>query len=73
MFRRAKAVAAGRGMTLRRFFTEAVEERLRFFANESRAGWMAGFGELSDIADENRRVLQAIAEEFETLSPEDLA
>ena len=27
--------------------------------------WMAGFGVLSDLADENRRVLDAIEEEFE--------
>lgn len=73
MFRRAKAVAAGRGMTLKRFFTEAVEEKLRLFADQPKAPWMAGFGGLSDLVDENRRVLQVIAEEFETLSPEDLA
>lgn len=27
--------------------------------------WMAGFGVLADLADENRRVLAAIEEEFE--------
>ena len=32
---------------------------------------MAGFGELSDLTDENRRVLEAIEEEFERLPPED--
>ena len=73
MFRQAKAAAASRGMTLRRFFTEAVEERLRLFASEPKAQWMAGFGQLSDLSDENRRVRQAIGQEFETLSPGDLA
>ena len=34
---------------------------------------MAGFGALSDIPDENRRVLEAIETEFERLSPEDVA
>ena len=34
---------------------------------------MAGFGVLSDLSDENRRVLMVIEEEFETLSPEDSA
>ena len=33
---------------------------------------MAGFGALSDIAEENRYVLDLIEEEFERLSPEDL-
>ena len=34
---------------------------------------MAGFGVLSDLADENRRVLEAIEEEFERLPPKDSA
>lgn len=73
MFRQARAAAASRGMTLRQFFTEAVQERLRQSASEPKALWMAGFGELSDLSDENRRGLQAIGEEFETLSADDLA
>ena len=35
--------------------------------------WMAGFGALSDISGENRRVLEAIEMEFERLTPEDVA
>ncbi len=77
MFRQAKALAAARGITLRRFFTEALEQQLRRCTSENRTGnaeppWMAGFGALSDLSDENRRVLKAIEEEFERLSPEDL-
>ena len=77
-FRQAKALAAARGVTLRRLFTEALEEQLRRHARRKRAGnceppWMAGFGALSDLSDENRRVLDVIEEEFERLSPEDLA
>ena len=72
-FRRAKSVAAARGMTLKRFLTEALEERLRRAA-ETGSGveppWMAGFGALSDIADESRHVLDLIEDEFEMLSPE---
>ena len=34
---------------------------------------MAGFGALSDLSDENRRILEAIEMEFERLSPEDVA
>ena len=78
MFRQAKAIAAARGVTLRRFFTEALEEQLRRCGSGRRPGnadppWMAGFGVLSDLSDENHRVLDAIEEEFERLSPEDLA
>ncbi len=77
MFRRAKAIAAARGVTLRRFFTEALEEQLRRCTSRRSTGsagppWMAGFGALSDLSDENRRVLDGIEEEFEKLSPEDL-
>ena len=34
---------------------------------------MDGFGALSDLSDENRRVLDVIEQAFETLAPEDLA
>ena len=73
-FRQAKSVAAARGMTLKRFLTEALEERLPRCAAEIGGGveppWMGGFGALSDIADESRHVLDLIEDEFETLSPE---
>ena len=76
-FRQAKALAATRGVTLRRLFTEAIEEQLRRYADGQQAGngrppWMAGFGALSDLADEHRRVLGMIKEEFERLVPEGL-
>ncbi len=76
-FRQAKTLAADRGVTLKQFFTEALEEKVRRCAQvaserEKRAPWMAGFGELSDLSSENRHILAAIEEEFETLSPEDL-
>ena len=78
LFRQAKALAAARGVTLRHLFTEALEEQLRRCSHVNHAGaagppWMAGFGALSDLSDENRRVLDLIEEEFEKLSPEDLA
>ena len=70
--RRAKALAAGRGVTLKRFFTEAVEEKLSRCLTGSEAPWMAGFGVLAELSEENRQILRVIAEEFETVSPEDL-
>ena len=77
-FRQAKVLAASRGMTLKRFFTNALEKELRRCAracpaSEKEAPWMAGFGELADLSNENRRVIGAIEEEFETLAPEDIA
>ncbi|MYG52674.1 MAG: hypothetical protein F4204_10110 [Rhodospirillaceae bacterium] len=75
LFRQAEALAAARGVTLREFIAEAVEEQIRRCPREVRAGdteppWMAGFGALSDLADENRRVLAAIGAEFERLPSE---
>ena len=77
-FRQAKILAAARGVTLKRFFTEALEEQLRRCSSEpgtrkSEAPWMDGFGALSGLSDENRRVLDVIEQEFETLTPDDLA
>ena len=77
-FRQAKVLSAGRGMTLKQFFTEALEEKLRRCAAEGAARdteppWMAGFGALSDLSNENRFILATIEEEFETLAPEDIA
>ena len=76
MFRQAKVLAAARGVTLRRFFTEALEAQLSRCKGDSPTGqegppWMAGFGALSDLSDEHRRVLDVIEEEFEKLAPED--
>ena len=77
-FRRAKALAASRGVTLKQFFTDALEDKLRRSAGgaagrERDAPWMAGFGALADLSHEHRRVEEAIAAEFETLAPEDVA
>ena len=34
---------------------------------------MAGFGALSDLSEESRRILEIIEDEFERLPPEDAA
>ena len=83
LFRQAKMLAAAQGISLKHFFTEAVEDRLRRSTSEKGAGekgigdgapaWMAGFGALADLAEENRRILETIEAEFERLAPEDLA
>jgi hypothetical protein len=85
-FRRAKALAAGRGLTLKRFFTDAVELHLGRHASGAGAHtdphspkstrpeppWMAGFGQLADLGNEHRTILEAIEEEFERLDPADI-
>ena len=73
--RHAKAIAANRGITLRQLFTTALEEQIRRYTQETQARgsevpWMAGFGALSDLSGENRRILELIEEEFEVLDLE---
>ncbi len=67
-FRQAKARAAMRNIPLRQFVTEAVEEKLARQGDGSVAPlWMAGFGGLADLADESRRLMSLIEEEFESV------
>lgn len=77
-FRQAKTLAADRGITLKQLFTEALEEKIRLcaspvFGREKKTPWMAGFGALSDLSSENRRIASMIEAEFETLDPEEMA
>ena len=87
-FRRAKSLASSRGITLKRFFTDAVEHQMgRYLAGEgSVAGvrlpesgtpvdppWMEGFGQLADLGEEHRLVLEMIEDEFEKLTPEEIS
>jgi hypothetical protein len=76
-FRQAKARAALRGIPLRQFFTEALEEKLRGESSQGAPAqsppWMRGFGALADLKEENRRLDGLIAEEFGTIEPEDQA
>ena len=66
---RALTLAASCGTSVEAVVTEALEEHLRR-CGEAPAGqgpeppWMAGFGELADLAEENRRILALIEEEF---------
>jgi hypothetical protein len=76
-FRQAKARAALRGIPMRQFVTEALEEKIR---GESSHGapsqsppWMRGFGALADLREENRRIEDLIAEEFGKTEAEDEA
>lgn len=73
-FRKAKALAASRGITLKTLFTEALEEKLHRATNgeTNEAPWMAGFGKLRDISEESRVIMAVIEDEFETIDSEDI-
>jgi hypothetical protein len=68
VFRKAKARAAERGIPLRQFVTEAVEEKL---ASPPAANRMKGFGDLRHLRKETARIQRLIDQEFEKIEPED--
>lgn len=70
VFRKAKARAAERGIPLRQFVTEAVEDKLRI---ESEKPWMKTIGGLRHLHKENVRIQRIIDEEFEKIDPEEWA
>ena len=76
-FRQAKARAALRGIPMRQYVTEALEEKLRGDASQGSPAqsppWMRGFGALADLSEENRRIDAIITEEFGKIEPEDEA
>jgi hypothetical protein len=71
IFRRAKSVAAERGIPLRAFVTEAVEEKLDAGRKVKDKPWMAAFGKLKHLRKETARINRIIEEEFETIEPEE--
>ena len=72
VFRKAKAKAAERGIPLRQFVTEAVEEKLKAKDPFRDKPWMKSFGGLRHLHKENVRIQKLIDEEFGKLEPEDL-
>jgi hypothetical protein len=71
IFRRAKSVAAERGIPFREFVTEAVKEKLAVRGNSADKPWMAGFGKLSHLRKETTRINRIINDEFEQIETED--
>lgn len=70
LFRRAKSKAAERGIPLRQFVTEAVEEKLRLSPAEARRPWMKHIGKLNHLRKETRRINKVIEGTFEQIEPE---
>jgi len=70
VFRRAKSVAAQRGMALRAFVTEAVEEKLASSQKDDRP-WVRLAGGLKHLHKETARINGIMKSEFGTIEPED--
>ena len=71
VFRRAKARAAERGIPLRQFVTEAIEEKLKATTFDPSKPWMQMAGGLRHLREETARIMRIIDEEFETIEPEE--
>ena len=69
IFRRAKSKAAERGIPLRQFVTEAVEDKLKNSSTPERP-WMKHVGKLKHLHKETARIDQIIEEEFEQIEPD---
>ena len=70
IFRRAKSVAAERGIPLRALISEALADKLRA-DNGSHKPWIAAFGKLRHLRKETARINRVIEEEFEQIEAED--
>ena len=71
VFRRAKSVAARRGIPLREFVTEAVKDKLADADKAADKPWMAAFGKLRRLRKETARINRRIEEEFGQVEGED--
>ena len=70
-FRRAKSVAAKRGIALRAFVTEAVEEKLASTSHNEERPWVRLAGGVKHLHKETTRINRIINSEFEKIEPED--
>jgi hypothetical protein len=68
LFRRAKSVAAERGIPLRQFVTEAVQEKLKTTSREK--PWMKHLGKLKHLRKERKQIEKRIEEAFERIDDE---
>ncbi len=68
LFRRAKSVAAERGIPLRQLVTEAVQEKLRTTSQEK--PWMKHMGKLKALDKERKPIERRVEETFERIDRE---
>ena len=71
IFRRAKSVAAERGIPLRAFVTEAVAEKLEAGSKQQQKPWLKLAGGLKHLHTETVRINRIVKDEFEKIEPED--
>jgi hypothetical protein len=68
LFRRAKSVAAERGIPLRQLITEAVYEKLKSTSPER--PWMKHLGKLKHLHGERKQIEKRVEQAFEQIDSE---
>ena len=68
LFRRAKSIAAQRGIPLRQFVTEAVKDKVAAKAREK--PWVKHMGKLKHLRKETARINRFIEEDSEKIDAE---
>jgi hypothetical protein len=68
LFRRAKSVAAERGIPLRQFVIEAVQDKLK--VSTQAKPWMKHVGKLKHVRNERKQIEKRIEEAFERVDRE---
>lgn len=70
VFRRAKSVAAARGIPLREFVTEAVKDKLAADIQAGEKPWLRHMGKLKRLRKETLRINRLIEEDSEKIDAE---
>jgi hypothetical protein len=68
LFRRAKSAAAERGIPLRQFVTEAVQEKLKMTSQER--PWMKHFGRVQRLPGDRKQIEKRVGEAFGQIDPD---
>ena len=71
IFRRAKTVAAERGIPFRALVSEALADKLRAQGDKDSKPWMKTFGKLHRLHRETARINRIIEEEFDQIENDD--
>jgi hypothetical protein len=71
IFRRAKIVAAERGIPFRALVSEALSDKLRSQSVKHTKPWMKTFGRLRHLHKETERINRVIVMEFDQIETED--
>lgn len=71
IFRRAKTVAAERGIPFRALVSEVLSDKLRSQSVKHSKPWMKTFGRLRHLRKETERINRVVVKEFGQIETED--